>query len=115
MSVTGNELIKKALKDVIADAEVRVKYDQGIIDKLKKELSSLEKVGTLPRWAERCAHCGKEAFKSDGTGTLICENYANYGSCSGGLSVVPAQSENVTQNNDPCPCGSGKKFKKCCK
>ena len=22
--------------------------------------------------------------------------------------------ENKTERNDPCPCGSGKKFKKCC-
>lgn len=26
---------------------------------------------------------------------------------------VPMQSEKIARN-DPCPCGSGKKFKKCC-
>ena len=25
----------------------------------------------------------------------------------------PAKAENKTGRNDPCPCGSGKKFKKC--
>jgi preprotein translocase subunit SecA len=26
----------------------------------------------------------------------------------------PAKSAKVSGRNDPCPCGSGKKFKKCC-
>ncbi len=28
--------------------------------------------------------------------------------------VEPAKAERVAGRNDPCPCGSGKKFKKCC-
>lgn len=28
--------------------------------------------------------------------------------------VEQAQSERTTGRNDPCPCGSGKKYKKCC-
>ena len=28
--------------------------------------------------------------------------------------VEPIKSEGQTKRNDPCPCGSGKKFKKCC-
>ncbi|MCG3137529.1 MAG: hypothetical protein HJJLKODD_01375 [Phycisphaerae bacterium] len=28
--------------------------------------------------------------------------------------VAPIQSDKKTQRNDPCPCGSGKKYKKCC-
>lgn len=27
---------------------------------------------------------------------------------------TPVKNENKTGRNDPCPCGSGKKFKKCC-
>jgi len=26
----------------------------------------------------------------------------------------PARSDKVAGRNDPCPCGSGKKFKRCC-
>ncbi len=26
----------------------------------------------------------------------------------------PAQSDRVAGRNDPCPCGSGRKYKKCC-
>lgn len=29
--------------------------------------------------------------------------------------VVPVRTTPKVQNNDPCTCGSGKKFKKCCK
>jgi hypothetical protein len=28
--------------------------------------------------------------------------------------IVPVRSEPKFQRNDPCPCGSGKKYKKCC-
>ncbi len=28
--------------------------------------------------------------------------------------VEQARKEHTTSRNDPCPCGSGKKFKKCC-
>jgi uncharacterized protein YchJ len=29
--------------------------------------------------------------------------------------IEPVRTEPKIQNNEPCPCGSGKKFKKCCK
>ncbi len=28
--------------------------------------------------------------------------------------VEPIQGEGKTKRNDPCPCGSGKKYKQCC-
>ena len=28
--------------------------------------------------------------------------------------VEPAKSDRSVGRNDPCPCGSGKKYKKCC-
>ena len=28
--------------------------------------------------------------------------------------VDPIEADKVTGRNDPCPCGSGKKYKKCC-
>ena len=28
--------------------------------------------------------------------------------------VEPIQAEQKPERNDPCPCGSGKKYKKCC-
>jgi len=32
----------------------------------------------------------------------------------GGADVLDIMSGNKIGRNDPCPCGSGKKFKKCC-
>ena len=31
-----------------------------------------------------------------------------------GHGLPPARSSRKIGRNDPCPCGSGKKFKKCC-
>src|SRR5262245_56678963 len=31
-----------------------------------------------------------------------------------GSSIEPARTPTKVGRNDPCPCGSGKKFKKCC-
>ena len=28
--------------------------------------------------------------------------------------VKPLEAANIVGRNDPCPCGSGKKYKKCC-
>jgi preprotein translocase subunit SecA len=28
--------------------------------------------------------------------------------------VAPLKADKATRRNDPCPCGSGKKYKKCC-
>lgn len=29
--------------------------------------------------------------------------------------IEPVRTESKIRNNEPCPCGSGKKYKKCCK
>jgi uncharacterized protein YecA (UPF0149 family) len=28
--------------------------------------------------------------------------------------IQPVSNKNITYRNDPCPCGSGVKYKKCC-
>ena len=38
----------------------------------------------------------------------------NYKTSGDGVKV-PAKSSKEPGNNDPCPCGSGKKYKHCCK
>ena len=32
----------------------------------------------------------------------------------GSIWTQPIEKENKVGRNDPCPCGSGKKYKKCC-
>lgn len=61
-----------------------------------------------------CGYCNKnQAFKTDGKSKYECENHANTGSCDGYKSLK--RDGNVQQNNEPCLCGSGNKYKKCCK
>ncbi|WP_419158012.1 SEC-C metal-binding domain-containing protein [Rossellomorea sp. BNER] len=47
---------------------------------------------------------------------LPFRNESKNGFANGPLMIQPAPIENTTKvgRNDPCPCGSGKKFKKCC-
>jgi len=61
---------------------------------------------------ETCRFCGKEAYKTDGRGFLICENMAATNKCEG--HNPPKYIKQLQQRNDLCSCGSGKKFKKCC-
>jgi hypothetical protein len=45
----------------------------------------------------------------------LAKGYAERCSPKGGLRVPPVVNKGVTSGrNDPCPCGSGSKFKKCC-
>ncbi|MCE5243667.1 MAG: SEC-C domain-containing protein, partial [Desulfobacteraceae bacterium] len=37
-----------------------------------------------------------------------------YGPADGGSTPQPMKKDRKVGRNDPCPCGSGKKFKKCC-
>ena len=39
---------------------------------------------------------------------------ASHGSAQGSVSKKPVKSDKKVGRNDPCPCGSGKKFKECC-
>jgi len=58
---------------------------------------------------EKCHICGREVrpYKYDGKGAICvdCLFERNY--------TPPIKSDKV-QRNDPCPCGSGLKYKKCC-
>lgn len=61
---------------------------------------------------DSCHKCGStKVFKSDGESKLWCEPCLT-----GALAPSPVVNTGPKiNNNDPCHCGSGKKFKKCCK
>lgn len=72
-----------------------------------------------------CYKCGDIAYKTDGEGHHLCYNLAFNGHClaesavrSRGLSAtgltMPREITQTTGRNAPCPCGSGKKYKRCC-
>ena len=44
-----------------------------------------------------------------------CERRAKEASGGGGGSTTTKKKKKKTKPNDKCPCGSGKKFKKCCR
>lgn len=60
-----------------------------------------------------CCKCGRKAFKTSGDSKWYCRP------CHDGYPIevvkpVPFVRLDKTGRNEPCPCGSGKKFKKCC-
>ena len=60
----------------------------------------------------------RSRFRRDPTGWVYVDGDfdpapANTAPLSGPAEVAPPQATKVGRN-DPCPCGSGKKFKKCC-
>lgn len=58
-----------------------------------------------------CYRCGGPGYKTDGQGRVLCESLAFRGSCE---DLKPRQVTKEPGRNDPCSCGSGRKFKKCC-
>lgn len=67
---------------------------------------------------EKCAYCDRNypILKTDGEGNNVCTMCAGIdmeGNVIRGA-ITPIRVEKVPGRNDPCPCGSGKKYKKCC-
>ena len=60
-----------------------------------------------------CCRCGKPAFKTSGLGNWYCKE------CHDGPVKIPQKKLPYKRSvlrvgrNEPCPCGSGKKFKHC--
>ena len=76
-----------------------------------EELKELEDSFPPSRPPEKCRLCGnRKIYKYDGVGP-VCKKCAcgHSGEVTGPRKVTPA-----TGRNEPCPCGSGKKYKKCC-
>ena len=97
------ESIRASLRRVAtldAPAEARKAFPEV----LREYLQYLESSGLLPGagdWAEQVSHVESrhsESFRADGSvrGETFRKKFTDVG------------------RNQPCPCGSGKKFKKCC-
>ena len=55
-----------------------------------------------------CNICKEEKFSTVTSGKLrVCDNCL-------GIIIKPIKKNQIIERNDPCPCGSGKKSKKCC-
>ena len=69
--------------------------------KTKKRIKELEKIFTANGWAYKIEQDPKK--DEDIADLEILQNRPE-----------PYKAETKTGRNEPCPCGSGKKYKKCC-
>ena len=82
--------------------------DDGKFQPTAEELEALKAEINKP---QECHLCGStKIYKYDGVGPL-CKKCAYGGKARG---IVPIKAEIKTGRNEPCPCGSGMKYKKCC-
>lgn len=102
-AVVSEENMKRALASV-ARVDVPIEQRRAFPELLRAFLEFLPSTGRFPRgddWADRVAAFEPEyaaSFRDDGSVK--------------GATVRKVGTE--TGRNDPCPCGSGKKYKKCC-
>lgn len=68
---------------------------------------------TGPETAEETVKAKKELLIKDPEAIIIPEDVALRHKMEG-WKKFPTIGEKKIQRNDPCPCGSGKKYKKCC-
>lgn len=101
--VVSEDNMKRALASV-ARVDVPIAQRRGFPELLRAFLEFLPTTGRFPlgdEWAERVADMEADyagAFRGDGS--VKGETVRKSGTATG--------------RNDPCPCGSGKKYKKCC-
>jgi len=102
-AVVSEESMARALHSV-ARLDVPLLQRQSFPELLRAFLEFLPSTGRFPRgdeWAERLTEMEADyeaGFRDDGSVR--------------GATV--RKTGTATGRNDPCPCGSGKKFKKCC-
>lgn len=83
--------------------------DPEAIERIKTKMSDGHKAGSLLESAKLTNNKASRQF--DKIVKALPLAYATY-------SIEPFQQatkSNTTQRNEPCPCGSGKKFKHCCR
>lgn len=112
------------------DYKMQEIYKPGFVYFLKKD--PLKKIGKKPETKQEMADAMRAVFAYEkkkhkgntiiGGGnidlTIVQQNgsfdFEDLGPIEPQLSLVPTTAGNKVGRNDPCPCGSGKKYKKCC-
>ncbi len=96
-----------SVKDEVADLILKITVETGEEEELEQ------------RWAP--TDYVKEDFESydqpepqGGQGAETTEAYENAQAEGEGGPIEPIQKDEKVGRNEPCPCGSGKKYKKCC-
>jgi len=99
-----------------------------IVNSVFRSASSMETYGQfLQALPVRAVHEEPPAVIGDGVGTVEPAGRGGHAPMRGGAAaarvfdeamrsggLAPARTDEKTGRNDPCPCGSGKKYKKCC-
>lgn len=104
-----NYVIKKRAKQYICAAKKELLFPENIDANLKWEkikdilLPSRHKIGMF----------GGKVFAGYDDGRTYYQD--EYGRTTPGIEYLDKKVKKKIGNNDNCPCGSGKKFKKCCK
>ena len=105
----------------IADLHIHSKYSRATSPQMNVEVLDLwaRKKGidilatgdfTHPAYLKEL----KENLVEDGSGLLTLERSTNQPVNQSTIEAVKNDQGEKVGRNDPCPCGSGKKFKKCC-
>jgi uncharacterized protein YecA (UPF0149 family) len=97
-------LCEKLLLEKIAGLDLSVEVRQGVPHLLEEFFDYLAATGKYPAAREWAAWMPE-------IGTSYAQRFREDGSVKG--ETVRLKLDKVGRN-DPCPCGSGKKFKKCC-
>lgn len=87
-------------KDVIR-ANVRTAFKYGSVEKADKLVALVED------YLDHTPHWGLRGYSVAGLTALMAKDEAT-------SNVVPMSKYKNIGRNDPCPCGSGKKYKQCC-
>lgn len=129
----GLPVLKEQLKRLKAKKPEKSFWDNQHIIEIEEAIQQLEKGEDLypdidmplclkrgTTWKEEFANAEKhfydnEHFEEDDVDLKTPDYFDPYPEFARGLTYQqPIIKENKTGRNDPCPCGSGKKYKKCC-
>lgn len=129
----GLPVLKEQLKHLEARKRQESSWDNRHIIEIQEAIGQLEKGEDLypdidtplclkrgTTWREECADAEENFYDNESpqevNSNLVAPDYFNpYPEFAWGLTYrQPIIKENKTGRNDPCPCGSGKKYKKCC-
>ena len=102
----------------VAEIMYRKYYQEGICEKNNHNCNNIEGNNRLPSVADLESEL---SYMADKEQMRELDNIRQYHESIGLTQrkikgkIVSVRTEPKIQNNEPCPCGSGKKYKKCCK
>jgi hypothetical protein len=115
------EYLGRVYKLPEAQAIVEWLTADGLVDELQAELSDPANFGMAKSFVMAGKNAGYDMTSQAGMNEFMTvynqslQSNRSPRSDPPSARLVPAAREQRVGRNDPCPCGSGKKFKKCCR